>query len=157
PPPKGLACYVPPPRQVPIPPPRTIPAGYSAPAPHHPGTMAALGGRRSAPGGGGGRAGPGSFPAFPCARPPYISGPTGRDPAPPGGLRPAQLGVVLVGRVLLGHVGATVVDLACRGCLTVEPLDEDGSDWRLTVMPAVPEDLLGYEQAIVHGLLGEQA
>lgn len=86
-----------------------------------------------------------------------MSGQTRRDLAPPGGLRPAQLGVVLVGRVLLGHVGATVVDLACRGYLTVEPLDEDGSDWQLTVMPAVPEDLLGYEQAIVHGLFRKQA
>lgn len=88
---------------------------------------------------------------------PNMSGQTGRNLAPPGGLRPAQLGVVLVGRVLLGHVGATVVDLACRGCLTMEPLDEDGSEWQLTAAPAVPEDLLGYEQAIMHGLFGKQA
>jgi hypothetical protein len=86
-----------------------------------------------------------------------MSGQTGRDLAPPGGLRPAQLGVVLVGRVLLGHVGATVVDLACRGCLTVAPLDEDGSDWLLTALPAAPEDLLGYEQAIMHGFFGKQS
>lgn len=86
-----------------------------------------------------------------------MSGQTGRSLAPPGGLRPAQLGVVLVGRVLLGHIGATVVDLACRGCLTMEPLDEDGSEWQLTAMPAVPEDLLGYEQAIMRGLFGKQA
>jgi hypothetical protein len=86
-----------------------------------------------------------------------MSGQTGRELAPPGGLRPAQLGVVLVGRVLLGHIGATVVDLACRGCLRAEPLDEDGSDWQLNALSAVPEDLLGYEQAIVHGFFGNQA
>ena len=86
-----------------------------------------------------------------------MSGQTGRDLAPPGGLRPAQLGIVLVGRVLLGHVGATVVDLASRGYLTVAPLDEDCSDWLLTAVPAVPEDLLGYEQAIMHGFFGKQA
>jgi hypothetical protein len=92
-----------------------------------------------------------------------MSGRTGRDLAPPGGLRPAQLGVVLVGRVPLGHVGATVVDLACRDCLTVTPLDEDGSDWLLAAMPAGPagptgpEDLLGYEQAIMHGFFGKQS
>ena len=33
---------------------------------------------------------------------------------PPEGLRPAQLGVVLVGRVVSGHIGATVADLAAR-------------------------------------------
>ena len=86
-----------------------------------------------------------------------MSGQTGRELAPPGGLRPAQLGVVLVGRVLLGHIGATVVDLAGRGCLRAEPVDEDGSDWQLTALPAAQEDLLGYEQAIVHGFFGNQA
>jgi hypothetical protein len=86
-----------------------------------------------------------------------MSGQTGRDLAPPGGLRPAQLGIVLVGRVLLGHVGATVVDLACRGCLTVAPLDKDGSDWLLTARPAAPAGLLGYEQAIMHGFFGKRS
>ena len=86
-----------------------------------------------------------------------MSGQTGREVAPPGGLRPAQLGVVLVGRVLLGHIGATVMDLAGRGCLRAEPLDEDGSDWQLTALRAVPEDLLAYEQAIVRGFFANQA
>jgi hypothetical protein len=49
------------------------------------------------------------------------------------------------------------VDLACRGCLTVAPLDEDGSGWLLTAVPAVPEDLLGYEQAIMRGFFGKRA
>ena len=83
-----------------------------------------------------------------------MSGQTGRNLAPPGGLRPAQLGIVLVRRVLLGHIGATLVDLACRGCLSLEPLDEDGLDWRLTIVQEEPEGLLGYEQALLHGLLG---
>jgi hypothetical protein len=80
-------------------------------------------------------------------------GETLRRPA----LRPAQLGVVLARRVTLGHIGATVVDLACRGCLRMEILDEDGSDWRLTVVRDEPEDLLSYEQALLHGLFGGQA
>jgi hypothetical protein len=49
------------------------------------------------------------------------------------------------------------VDLAGRGCLRAEPVHEDGSDWQLTARPAVPEDLLGYEQAIVRGFFGNQA
>ena len=36
---------------------------------------------------------------------------------PPEDLRPAQLGIVLRGRVILGHVTATLVDLAQRGFL----------------------------------------
>jgi hypothetical protein len=48
---------------------------------------------------------------------------------PPGELRPAQLGLMLVGRVLLGHIGATVADLAARGYLRMEVA---ASDWVLT-------------------------
>ena len=38
---------------------------------------------------------------------------------PPGGLRPAQLGIVAVGRVVLGHLSATLADLAQRGFLRI--------------------------------------
>ena len=41
-------------------------------------------------------------------------------PRPPEGLRPAQLGIILVGRVILGHVSATLVDLAQRGVLSLD-------------------------------------
>src|SRR5690242_8761967 len=43
------------------------------------------------------------------------SGP--RPPTPPEGLRPAQLGIVLLGRVIVGHASATLVDLAQRGLI----------------------------------------
>ena len=35
-------------------------------------------------------------------------------PLPPDGLRPGQLGVVLLGRVIVGGIAATLVDLAGR-------------------------------------------
>lgn len=60
-------------------------------------------------------------------------------PRPPADLRPAQPGIVLVGRVIFGHVSATLVDLAQRGFLSLEEthdgLDEThdgaGGDWLL--------------------------
>jgi Predicted membrane protein (DUF2207) len=71
---------------------------------------------------------------------------------PPRALRPAQLGVVLVGRVTLRHIGATVVDLAERGYLRVEPIEDDGRDWQITDLDAGPNGLLGYERALLRGL-----
>jgi hypothetical protein len=38
---------------------------------------------------------------------------------PPEGLRPAQLGIVLLGRVIVGHASATLVDLAQRGLIGI--------------------------------------
>jgi len=74
---------------------------------------------------------------------------------PPEGLRPAQLGVVLVGRVVPGHIGATIADLAARGYLRLEG---SGADWVLTDSrpPAAlgHADLLGYERELLTGLFG---
>ena len=74
-------------------------------------------------------------------------------PVPPEGLRPAQLGVVLVGRVVSGHIGATVADLAARGYLRMEG---SASDWLLTDLrpPNAPasSDLLRYEEELLAGL-----
>ena len=81
---------------------------------------------------------------------------TGRVPAPPGALRPAQLGVVLNGRVLPIHIGATVVDLSSRGFLSMQIAADDGSSWRLAILDRRPEDLLDYERALLHGLFGRQ-
>jgi hypothetical protein len=82
-----------------------------------------------------------------------MDGQTGSGPAPPGALRPAQLGVILVGRVTLGHIGATVVDLASRGYLSIGLVEEDDDpDWRLTDLDAEPAGLLGYERALLRGL-----
>jgi len=81
---------------------------------------------------------------------------TGRIPAPPGALRPAQLGVVLIGRVLPIHIGATVVDLASRGFLSMQIAADDSSSWRLTISDRRPEDLLDCERTLLHGLFGRQ-
>jgi hypothetical protein len=52
---------------------------------------------------------------------------------PPQDLRPAQLGIVLRGRVILGHVTATLVDLAQRGFLGLDEVQGNtGPDWLLT-------------------------
>ena len=84
--------------------------------------------------------------------------PEERDLASPRALRPAQLGVVLVGRVTLGHIGATVVDLAGRGYLRIELVEDDGPDWQITALDAEPDELLGYERTLLSGLLdGPQA
>jgi hypothetical protein len=87
--------------------------------------------------------------------PPYNShmdGQTGSSLAPPGGLRPAQLGVILIGRVTLGHIAATVVDMAGRGYLSMELAEGDDPDWRLTDLNAEPAGLLDYERVLLRGL-----
>jgi hypothetical protein len=78
--------------------------------------------------------------------------PTGPDLAPPRALRPAQLGVILVGRVTLAHIGATVVDLAGRGYLRIELVEDDDPDWQITALDAEPDELPGYERTLLRGL-----
>ena len=74
---------------------------------------------------------------------------------PPDGLRPGQLGVVLLGRVIIGDIAATLVDLASREIVQVAE-DQDAGGWLLGVPPgAAPgsrDQLLGYEKALVRGL-----
>ena len=83
----------------------------------------------------------------------YIACMDGHPPGPPEDLRPAQLGVVLVGRVVLGHISATAADLAARGYLRMEG---SGADWVLTDLrqPAASggSDLLSYEGELLAGL-----
>jgi hypothetical protein len=50
-------------------------------------------------------------------------------PQPPDDLRPAQLGLVLTARPVLGHVAATLVDLHERGVVELQHADE--ARWRL--------------------------
>jgi hypothetical protein len=79
------------------------------------------------------------------------------EAAPPGGLRPAVLGVVAVGRVILGHSAVTLVDLAQRDLLQVtEVPGRPASDWALirATGNGLPE-LLPFEAAFVSELLGE--
>jgi hypothetical protein len=82
--------------------------------------------------------------------------------APPRDLRPAQLGIILIGRVIVGHLGATLVDLCVRGFLRIEEVpDDDGAQWLLTDLrgqapsPGVPP--LPFEMTLLDGLFGPQA
>lgn len=76
---------------------------------------------------------------------------------PPDDLRPAQLGLIIDERVDAVDITATLVDLAVRGYLRIEEVDEGGwfrkGDWRL-VRTDTPEgdDLLGYERLLLGGI-----
>jgi len=79
---------------------------------------------------------------------------------PPGELRPAQLGIVLLGRVILRHISATFADLAERGFLRIDEVAGDGEpDWLLTDLrdPAAGRGaLLRYEATLLDGLFARQ-
>jgi hypothetical protein len=82
-----------------------------------------------------------------------------KDLTPPGNLRPAQLGIVLVGRVVLGHVTATLVDLAQRGFLRIDEVDgHAGPGWLtdLRDQAAGRNSLLRFEVTLLAGLFARQ-
>ena len=75
-------------------------------------------------------------------------------PVPPGSVRPGHLGVVTSGRVVLGDIAATAVDLSLRGWLEIEsPGGEDGG-WVLASAepPQDGQDPLGYERVLLEWL-----
>ncbi len=79
---------------------------------------------------------------------------------PPGELRPAQLGIVLLGRVVLGHISATLVDLAQRGFLRIDEVPGDDPDWLLTDLRDQAADrsaLLRFEATLLDGLFAQQS
>lgn len=81
----------------------------------------------------------------------------GLAPVPPDGLRPAQIGVVMLGRVIIGDIGATAVDLAIRGLVDVQEAERDGSAWLVTPLKTATlaqrsEILLGYERTMLQKL-----
>jgi hypothetical protein len=84
-----------------------------------------------------------------------------RTIAPPDGLRPAQVGIVFVGRVILGHIGATVADLAQRGFLSIEEVSKgEPPEWLLTDLrgeAADPAVLLPFELTLCEGLFAGQS
>jgi hypothetical protein len=83
-----------------------------------------------------------------------------QPPAPPDNVRPGQLGVVLLRRVIIGDIAATLVDLSVRQLLRLEePQDEPGS-WLIRPVHAnAPrhrrESMLRYEQTLLDGLSRE--
>jgi hypothetical protein len=77
-------------------------------------------------------------------------------PAALEGLRAGQTGVVVLGRVIMGDIAVTLVDLIQRGLLAVEET-ADGGDWLLTPLRGTaPRQkhgaLLDYEKRLLDGL-----
>jgi hypothetical protein len=75
----------------------------------------------------------------------------------PGELRAGQLGVIVIGRVIMGDIAVTLVDLAQRKLLTVSETGGDG-DWLLSPSAGVAKGrqqspLLGYEKRLLDGLI----
>jgi hypothetical protein len=72
----------------------------------------------------------------------------------PEGLRPGQLGVVMLGRVIMGDVAVTLVDLAQRGLVDVKRIedpDTGNADW--TLQPGSwPDTEPEYTRALLGGL-----
>ncbi|GAB3430844.1 DUF2207 domain-containing protein [Flindersiella endophytica] len=70
------------------------------------------------------------------------------------GVRPAQAGLVLLGRPTCGQIAGTLVDLALRDVLRVEQLSNGASaDWLLT-LHGQPADLVAYEEVLLKTLFG---
>jgi hypothetical protein len=77
-------------------------------------------------------------------------------PEAPGGLRAGQLGVIVIGRVIMGDIAVTLADLAQREELTVNEAGGDG-DWLLSPSAGgasgrQQSQLLEYEKRLVDGL-----
>ncbi len=72
---------------------------------------------------------------------------------PPEDLRAGQLGTLVDEVADPRDVTATIVDLAVRGYLRIERVD-DGEDWRLTSTGRSTDDLLAYERRLHADLFG---
>jgi len=72
-------------------------------------------------------------------------------PVPPDGVRPGHLGVIATGRVILGDIAATAVDLSLRGWLEIQSTGGQDDGWVLT--PAQPpqdgQDPVEYERVLL--------
>jgi len=80
---------------------------------------------------------------------------------PPEGLRPGQLGTLIDERANVIDVTATIIDLAVRGFLRIEEVEETGwrrgGDWRLVMIwPAPVEELRDYEMTLLKAIFDER-
>jgi hypothetical protein len=88
----------------------------------------------------------------------HMLAPGAQVPAPPDGIRPGQLGVVMLRRVIIGDIAATLVDLSIHGLLRVEEQSGGGhTDWlvsplRTTAPRHRRESLLRYERTLLDEL-----
>jgi hypothetical protein len=91
-------------------------------------------------------------------RAPRSAGPVPPQFTPPPDARPAQLGTLLDGYAQRHEVTATLLDLAVRGFLRIEEVeDADGGtaqDWRL-VRAAAPTGLRPYEQLLLDAFFAD--
>jgi uncharacterized membrane protein YgcG len=75
---------------------------------------------------------------------------------PPEGLRPGQVGTLVDFAANPLDVTATIVDLAVRGYLTIEEIDDGGlfrrGDYKLTRLKEADDELLEYERTLLNGL-----
>jgi hypothetical protein len=75
-------------------------------------------------------------------------------PVPPGGVRPGHLGVIATGRVILGDIAATAVDLSLRGLLEIQSTGGGDGGWVLTAAepPQDGQEPLEYERVLLEWL-----
>jgi uncharacterized protein (TIGR04222 family) len=80
--------------------------------------------------------------------------------APPGDLRPGQIGTLIDERANTLDVTATIVDLATRHYLVIEEIPKSGwfgkADWKLIRQPAPGDELLTYERMLLDRLFGSE-
>ena len=91
----------------------------------------------------------------------------GRDPVavqfqPPKDMRPGQLGTLIDEHANVVDVTATIVDLAVRGFLRIEEVEQKGlfrsGDWRLVMLPSAPTDeLRDYELRLLQGIFDNRS
>jgi uncharacterized protein (TIGR04222 family) len=76
--------------------------------------------------------------------------------APPGDLRPGQVGTLMDEQANTLDVTATIIDLAVRGFLMIREIPKEGwfgkPDWTLIQLEKDPGELLPYEQKLLDGL-----
>ncbi len=89
-----------------------------------------------------------------------------RDPiavqfSPPEGMRPGQLGTLIDEHANVVDVTATIVDLAVRGFLRIEEVQQPGlfrsGDWRLVELTAPAEPLHDYETKLYNSIFRDRA
>ncbi|MBB3083895.1 DUF2207 domain-containing protein [Geodermatophilus sabuli] len=97
-------------------------------------------------------------------RPARDPGPAAPQLTPPRDARPGQLGTVLDGHAQRHEVTATLLDLAVRGHLRIEEVDDADAgretgdppaDWRLVRTPGDARGLRGYERELLEGLFAD--
>lgn len=74
-----------------------------------------------------------------------------QQPGAPDGVLPGQLGIIMLGRVIMGDIAVTLVDLALRQVVRVE--EDLASGWLVSGRKSPRSAMLAdYEKALVHAL-----